>query len=147
MVTAADNLSMIRKRRVNGGLAIPVAAVSRSPTIAGVCASILAQLGATVIAPRVALAAVVVGQVTHCRSADYPQSQHGFVLVAAPDTEGAFELPTGEPSGQHMIRTDLVATLMARGQLAAPILSAREMLDADQTLGAQSRPHPARCRW
>jgi crotonobetainyl-CoA:carnitine CoA-transferase CaiB-like acyl-CoA transferase len=61
------------------------------------------------------------------------RANDGFVVVAPPDTECALELPAGAASSPHMTRDELAATLMARGQRAAAVLSAREMLDADQT--------------
>jgi crotonobetainyl-CoA:carnitine CoA-transferase CaiB-like acyl-CoA transferase len=61
------------------------------------------------------------------------KANDGFVVVAPVDTEGGFQLPAGAASSRHMTRTELAAALMARGLRAAPVLSAREMLDADQT--------------
>jgi crotonobetainyl-CoA:carnitine CoA-transferase CaiB-like acyl-CoA transferase len=61
------------------------------------------------------------------------KANDGFVVVAPVDTDGAFELPAGAASSLRMTRTELAAALVARGQPAAPVLSAREMLDADQT--------------
>jgi len=61
------------------------------------------------------------------------RANDGFVVVAPVDAEGACELPTDATSSPHMTRTELAAALMAGGQRAAPVLSAGEMLNADQT--------------
>jgi crotonobetainyl-CoA:carnitine CoA-transferase CaiB-like acyl-CoA transferase len=61
------------------------------------------------------------------------RANDGFVVVAPVATEGASELAAGAASSPHMTRTQLAAALTALGQRAAPVLSAREMLDADQT--------------
>jgi crotonobetainyl-CoA:carnitine CoA-transferase CaiB-like acyl-CoA transferase len=62
-----------------------------------------------------------------------PKANDGFVVVAPVDTEGGVELPAGAASSPPMTRTELATTSIARGQRAAPVLSAREMLDPDQT--------------
>jgi crotonobetainyl-CoA:carnitine CoA-transferase CaiB-like acyl-CoA transferase len=57
----------------------------------------------------------------------------GFVVVAPIDTKGAFELPVDAATRPCMTRMELSAALRAHGRRAAPVLSVREMLDADQT--------------
>jgi len=69
----------------------------------------------------------------------------GIGLTSGIASRGA--LPAGAASSPPMTRTELAAALMARGQQAVPLLSAREMLHADQTRARPSRAHPARRRW